>query len=121
MYLATNIQVSNKNIILLNIYDITSVFSEREEQNAYYIKWFLVIIFAYVISVIIFTKILTSPIEKLNQISKRIATGNYKERTNIKNSDEIGELSQSFDIMADSIETALELSSITIATSVSPM
>lgn len=109
MYLATNIQVSNKNIILLNIYDITSVFSEREEQNAYYIKWFLVIIFAYVISVIIFTKILTSPIEKLNQISKRIATGNYKERTNIKNSDEIGELSQSFDIMADSIETHIQM------------
>lgn len=104
MYLRSDIQVSNETIKLLNVYDITSIFSERERQNEYYIKWFIVIMLVYIVTVIIFTKILIDPIKKLNETSKRISNGNYKERTNIKSSDEIGELSKSFDIMTDEIE-----------------
>ena len=104
MYLGSDIQVSNETIKLLNVYDITSIFSERERQNEYYIKWFIVIMLVYIVTVIIFTKILIYPIKKLNETSKRISNGNYKERTNIKSSDEIGELSKSFDIMTDEIE-----------------
>lgn len=104
MYLGSDIQVSNETIKLLNVYDITSIFSERERQNEYYIKWFIVIMLVYIVTVIIFTKILIDPIKKLNETSKRISNGNYKERTNIKSSDEIGELSKSFDIMTDEIE-----------------
>ena len=44
------------------------------------------------------------PIQKLNETSQHIALGNYKERTNIQSDDEVGELSKSFDHMADAIE-----------------
>lgn len=104
MYLSSDIKISDESIKLLNVYDISSVFLERERQNNYYTKWFIVIMLVYVISVIIFSNILISPIKKLNESSKRIAKGNYKERTKIKSSDEIGELSKSFDIMTDAIE-----------------
>ena len=43
MYLASEINVSNEKIILLNAYDITSSFLDRSRQNKYYIKWFLII------------------------------------------------------------------------------
>lgn len=47
------------------------------------------------------------PLEKLNAAAGRIAEGNYAERTKIRRKDEIGELSQSFDRMADSVETTV--------------
>ena len=46
-------------------------------------------------------KYLTSSILKLNSVSQRIAAGNYSERTCINSHDEIGELSNSFDEMAE--------------------
>ena len=104
MYLASEINVSNEKIILLNAYDITSSFLDRSRQNKYYIKWFLIIVLIYIVTVSLFIKILIEPIKKLNETSKRVAKGNYKERTKIKTSDEIGELSRTFDMMADSIE-----------------
>lgn len=104
MYLASEINVSNEKIILLNAYDITSSFLDRSRQNKYYIKWFLIIVLIYIVTVSIFIKILIEPIKKLNETSKRVSKGNYKERTKIKTSDEIGELSRTFDMMADSIE-----------------
>ncbi|MGL5694575.1 MAG: HAMP domain-containing protein, partial [Peptostreptococcaceae bacterium] len=105
MYLNSDIQVSNESVKLLNVYDISSIFLERERQNEYYIKWFIVIVSVYIVSVIIFSKILIAPIKKLNETSKRISNGNYTERTNIQTSDEIGELSKSFDSMTESVES----------------
>lgn len=104
MYLASEINVSDESIILLNTYDITSNFLDRSRQNNYYIKWFLIIVLIYIFTVSIFVRVLIKPIKNLNETSKRISRGNYKERTNIKTSDEIGELSRSFDMMTDSIE-----------------
>ena len=44
------------------------------------------------------------PLEKLSNAAGRIADGNYTQRTGIRRKDEIGDLSQSFDRMADSVE-----------------
>lgn len=108
MYLSSEIQVSNENITLLNIYDITDIFTERERQNEFYLKWLLIIIIVYIITVTIFANFLIKPIKKLNKVSKRIYKGNFNERTNINSKDEIGELSKSFDIMAASIEEYIQ-------------
>lgn len=108
MYLSSEIQVSNEHITLLNIYDITDIFTERERQNEFYLKWFLIIMSVYIITVTIFTNFLIKPIKKLNSVSKRIYKGNFNERTNINSNDEIGELSKSFDIMAGAIEEHIQ-------------
>lgn len=47
------------------------------------------------------------PLEKLNDAAGRIAEGNYAERIGICRKDEIGELAQSFDRMADSVEATV--------------
>lgn len=47
---------------------------------------------------------LTRPIARLAQASRRIASGRYAERVAVAGDDEIGELAESFNTMADSLE-----------------
>ena len=44
------------------------------------------------------------PLDSLTAAASRIAEGNYRERTHLSRKDEIGDLSRSFDRMADSVE-----------------
>lgn len=52
-------------------------------------------------------KLFSKPIIKLQEATDQIANGNYDVRTNIKSSDEIGQLSSSFDIMAQKLKESL--------------
>lgn len=59
------------------------------------------------IFIVIFSTFLTKPIKKLNIASKKIAQGEFKNRVSIKKDDEIGELANSFNIMAEEIESKI--------------
>ena len=52
-------------------------------------------------------KLLSRPIIQLKEATKEIAKGNYDIRTNINTSDEIGQLSDSFDTMAQKLKESL--------------
>ncbi len=58
---------------------------------------------AVVVSVALSTR-LSRPIGRLAQASRRIASGRYAERVPVSSDDEIGELAQSFNTMAASLE-----------------
>ena len=94
------LQAGRYRFYILTCYDITPLFQERNKQ----LKDFIIIsIILYIITFFILkfiSRYLTEPIHKLNEVSKRIARGQYEERTNIESNDEIGELSKSFDEMA---------------------
>lgn len=51
---------------------------------------------------------LTSSIKKVNKATTRIAGGHFSERVDVKNKDEIGELADNFNLMADKIEETIE-------------
>jgi class 3 adenylate cyclase len=59
-------------------------------------------IIAFVIS-----KNLSRPLIKLKNAANKVANGNFDVRTNIKTSDEIGELSHAFDYMAQKLQDSL--------------
>lgn len=59
---------------------------------------------AAVVSVALSTR-LSKPISRLAQASRRIAAGRYAERVPVTSEDEIGELADSFNTMAASLET----------------
>ena len=67
----------------------------------------VVIIVVMVILAYILSKRLSRPIIKLRDAANEIANGNFDVRTNIKRSDEIGQLSLSFDAMAKKIQESL--------------
>jgi len=59
---------------------------------------------ALVVSVALSTR-LSRPIRRLAQASRRIAAGRYAERVPVTSGDEIGELADSFNTMAESLES----------------
>ena len=63
--------------------------------------------FTGLILIVALIYITMKPLERLNDAAGRIAEGNYEERTDIRQKDEIGELSQSFDRMADSVQATV--------------
>ncbi len=106
--------VSNFSIYIVNIYDITSIYNERARQlkDVMYTDFIVLAISSIVIAV--FAKFLTKPIEELNSITKKISSGNFKERVNVKANDEIGELANSFNKMAEEIENKINSLNLSI-------
>lgn len=69
--------------------------------------WMSVVIALILSSVIMYylaRKILIKPLEEINNGAKRLSRGDVSNRVKIKSNDEIGELAESFNIMASSLE-----------------
>lgn len=64
----------------------------------------IVFLICILICVWIFSKYITLPIQKLTNVSEKIANGSYDDRTHIISNDEVGILARNFDKMADTIE-----------------
>lgn len=86
--------------------------SPLEEINVklnkiYLIIWILSIctILFSILAVSLFTKtFLINPLAELNSAAKKFANGEVDKRVNIKSEDEIGQLAESFNVMAESLE-----------------
>lgn len=106
--------VSNFSIYIVNIYDITSIYNERSRQlkDIMYTDFIVLAISSIVIAV--FAKFLTKLIEELNNVTKKISSGDFKERVNVKANDEIGELANSFNKMAEEIENKINSLNLSI-------
>lgn len=105
--------VSNVSIYIVNIYDITSIYSERVRQLKDIMLADAIVLVISSIVVAAFSIVLTRPIEELNKMTKEISSGDFKKRVRVSTNDEIGELADSFNIMAEKIENqinSLELS-----------
>lgn len=93
----------------LNSYsDISPIFHERSRQYQNFIMIDLVMLSISFLLLYGISQYLTRPIRRLNLASQRIASGSYEERTRIDTSDEIGELSRSFDEMAAATQHTIE-------------
>ena len=62
----------------------------------------IVWLIAFIISFVL-TKQITSPVKKMKNAAKSIASGNFKEKIPITSNDEIGQLAQSFNLMTESL------------------
>ncbi len=110
----SNLSINSEIIYIVNVYDITLIYEERELQikEAMYIDIIILVISSIFIS--IFSIIFTKPIKKLNNMSKEISSGNFSQRINDISNDEIGELSNNFNIMAEEIENKINLLDLSI-------
>lgn len=108
MLVGSNSQIGSHTYRIIDAYDISKVFHERDRQFQSFIILDIIILMLMVIVLYMLSRYLTRPIKKLNSISQDIANGNYQLRTNIHTSDEIGELSLSFDKMVKNIEENIQ-------------
>lgn len=111
-------KIKNKNYLYINkkinIYDNYYEISYIKEISWVYenyrflynilIKLNIFVCITLVIVMIILSKIIISPVNKLIKSTREIADGNFNERVNIKSKDEIGILAKNFNYMTGIIE-----------------
>lgn len=102
--IASLIRVNDSNMYLVNQRDISDIYRENEKQ----IRFFQIIMAAALLvcggAISVISWWLTKPIEQLNNTASVIASGDYSVRTQLISNDEIGELAEKFDSMAEAIE-----------------
>lgn len=106
--------ISNVSMYIVNIYDITSIYEERTRQLKDVMFTDIIVLAISSIAVAIFSRFLTTPIEKLNDATKNISSGKFNERVKVKTNDEIGELADSFNKMAEEIENKINSLNLSI-------
>jgi len=79
----------------------------KQLYRIYLIVWIsalVAMIFASAVLSLVSKKILINPLAQINNVAKRFANGEVNRRVCIESKDEIGELANSFNIMAESLE-----------------
>lgn len=107
IFISDILQVDSDNIILCFIKDISYVENQKVLERDVFIKiGFIGLVIVALIATIL-GRIFIRPIDKLNYATKNISAGNYKERVKIQTKDEIGELAEQFNTMADEVENKI--------------
>lgn len=81
-------------------------------ETVYFAIWIIAFVAIILSGVIVYyssEKILIRPLSKINNTIKKISQGEFDSRIDINSHDEIGELAESFNYMADSIENLEEM------------
>ncbi len=82
-------------------YDISSIYESNHLMLQSYRWIFLIMLFACALLSWLLAWFLTRPLSELSRTSRQIANGDYSCRSHISSNDEIGQLSEDFDKMAD--------------------
>lgn len=86
---------------------LTKPISSVSASNLYTIIWLSVLIAVILSSIVAYyfaKKILIKPLSEINNAAKKLAQGEVEKRVYIDSQDEIGDLAESFNIMAESLE-----------------
>lgn len=91
-------------VIMVFIKDISYVYEHKKEQYLTFFKSGVIGLIIVALGTLLTGNLLVSPIQNLGLAAKDIASGNYSKRATIVSKDEVGFLSEQFNIMADEIE-----------------
>ncbi|HEY5585466.1 MAG TPA: ATP-binding protein [Ruminiclostridium sp.] len=106
-YLYVAYPIKDQNIIVrvsVPLYQLNSI------NKAFLFYTILGILVGLLLTILISFKlsnVITAPINQLISTSKEISSGNYKRRVNIRSKDEIGQLANTFNEMADKLDETL--------------
>lgn len=104
LFIASNIKLGNNNYKVSYIKDISNLYVNREKSLDILLKLNLIVSVMLFVVLVILSKLIVKPIDKLIKSTKKIADGNFAERVDIVTDDEIGALSKHFNNMVDEIE-----------------
>ncbi|MGE5396065.1 MAG: sensor histidine kinase [Chitinophagales bacterium] len=99
---------SGKTFYLLVASDISSVSLQKEEMIRDFGRVYFSTLCVSMLLIFVLAAFLTRPIKRLTIASVDIAKGQYSRRIPVSSGDEIGELSNNFNLMADAIEEKVE-------------
>ncbi len=98
------IQQGESTVYLITQTDIRSVVDTQRNMIKFFQKIYLIILCIALPIILLLTGLITHSIKNVSRAAKRIAEGSYSERIDAAGKDEIGELADNFNQMAERIE-----------------
>ncbi len=84
--------------------DVSAAVDSQRSMMVYFQRMYLIILCLSFPVIFFLTKVLTSPIRKVGEAAGSIAGGNYSQRIQTKGKDEISDLAEGFNDMAQQVE-----------------
>lgn len=88
--------------------DVTAIFEDRQNQYAIYRRWMAGLLLMEGLGCYLTAGWLLRPLGRLSRAARRIAGGNLDVRAHAETGDEIGQLAEDFNYMADSLEKQIK-------------
>ena len=108
LYSAGKFSQSGRTVTLVLSRDISRLFEEKRSMERSFLKTFAVAELVGALVTLGFSLYITRPINRLTKSTRAFAGGKHDERSEVKTGDEIGELSGSFNSMAETIEETIQ-------------
>lgn len=99
-----NVSCFDSTFYLSRMREITAVFTRADENLARYQRIMLIILTVGIGITTALTFYLTRPIRRISRAAKQFSEGQYEKRAVVRSNDELGQLAQNFNEMADSLE-----------------
>lgn len=103
-FVVSKVNVESNYYEFCYIKNVSKIYENRKKLLMLLFKVNIFVALLLVIVMIILSKFIVKPINKLIKSTKKIATGNFSERVSVISDDEVGVLSKNFNDMADVIE-----------------
>ena len=95
---------SDVTLYLMTVSDISMTVVQQELMMRHFQRVYAATLCFSMVLILLLSSLLTRPIKRMTRAARRIAGGSYSDRLSVSGSDEIGELAQSFNLMAEAIE-----------------
>ena len=108
LYVTSETMVDSKALNIITRRDITDLKNLLDESIRDYRNFTMGLLAAVTLLMFLFSWLLTRPLEKLRGTTDAFAAGDYSVRSDIRSTDEVGQLADRFNSMADSVEDHVE-------------
>lgn len=108
LYSAGKFSQSGRTVTLVLSRDISRIFEEKRSMERSFLRAFAVTELVGALVTLGFSLYITRPINRLTKSTRAFAGGKHDERSEVRTGDEIGELSGSFNSMAETIEGTIQ-------------
>lgn len=108
--IVADIPTDTADLVYLGILkDLSGIYEDRRQMQRQYMTALAVLLIIGGLAAFLLSGYLTKPIEQLNDTAGRIAGGDFEKRADYRGTDEIGELSKSFNHMTGRLVHQMEL------------
>jgi len=104
LQIAGQFDFGSHTVFLESVYDLSSVFTGRQYQQAIYRQLFIVVVILGAAVSWLLSFLMTTPLRRLSRVTRTIASGDLSCRAALSGKDEIGVLATEFNKMADRLE-----------------
>ena len=89
-------------------WDVSKTVRQQEILQQYFLRCYLAAVLVGMGLLGLLSALLTGPLKRMSRAAGRMAQGDYEERLAVRGRDEIGELAESFNRMAEAVEEKVE-------------